>query len=136
MVNRNFLKGLCMEKKGNVVKENLIPVAKTIVVTAIVTIVLLMVLALLLLKAGLEDKTVLIGIGVIYFAANMAGGFIIGKVKEKRRFIWGIAVGVTYFLILSLVSFLVTGQVYQGDMPVIAGLLCCVGGGFVGGIIS
>ena len=125
-----------MEKKGNAIKENLIPVAKTIVVTAIVTIALLMVLALLLLKAGFEDKTVLIGIGVIYFAANMAGGFIIGKVKEKKRFIWGISVGITYFLVLSLVSFLVTGQVYQGDMPVIAGLLCCVGGGFLGGIIS
>lgn len=125
-----------MEKKGNAIKENIIPVAKTIVVTAIVTIAMLMILSLLLLKVGFEDKTVLIGIGVIYFAANMAGGFIIGKVKEKRRFIWGLAVGITYFLVLSLVSFLVTGQVYQGDMPVIAGLLCCVGGGFIGGIIS
>lgn len=125
-----------MEKKGNAIKENIIPVAKTIVVTAIVTIAMLMILALLLLKVGFEDKTVLIGIGIIYFAANMAGGFIIGKVKGKRRFIWGLAVGITYFLVLSLVSFLVTGQVYQGDMPVIAGLLCCVGGGFIGGIIS
>lgn len=125
-----------MDRKGNAVKENLIPIAKTIVVTAIVTIILLMILALILLKAGLEDKTVLIGIGIIYSAANMAGGFIIGRVKEKRRFVWGMAVGITYFLVLSLVSFLVTGQVYQGDMPVFAGLLCCVGGGFIGGIIS
>lgn len=125
-----------MDKNGNAIKQNLIPIAKTIVVTAIVTIGLLMILALLLLKAGFNDKMVLIGIGVIYFAANMAGGFIIGKVKEKRRFIWGIAVGATYFLVLSLVSFLVTGQVYQGEMPVVVGLLCCVGGGFVGGIIS
>lgn len=73
-----------MDKNGNAIKQNLIPIAKTILVTAIVTIALLMILALLLLKIGFNDKTVLIGIGVIYFAANMAGGFIIGKVKEKR----------------------------------------------------
>ena len=54
-----------MDKNGNAIKQNLIPIAKTIVVTAIVTIGLLMILALLLLKAGFNDKMVLIGIGVI-----------------------------------------------------------------------
>ncbi len=71
-----------MDKNGNAIKQNLIPIAKTIVVTAIVTIGLLMILALLLLKAGFNDKMVLIGLGVIYFAANMAGGFIVGKGKK------------------------------------------------------
>lgn len=125
-----------MEGKKYFIKEKILPVVKTVVAAAIVTVLLLMILALLLLKAGFLDKTVLIGIGIIYFIANVAGGFILGRVKEKKRYIWGIAEGFTYFLVLSLVSFLVTGQVYQGEMPVLAGLLCCIGGGFVGGIIS
>ncbi len=125
-----------MEGKKDSIKEKIIPVLKTIVAAAIVTVLLLMILALLLLKVGFSDKTVLIGIGIIYFIANMAGGFILGRVKEKKRFIWGMAEGFTYFLVLSVVSFLVTGHVYQGEMPVLAGLLCCVGGGFLGGIIS
>lgn len=125
-----------MEKNHPGVAKAALSVLKTVIAVVIVTIVLLLILAFLLYKLKFSDKIVLIGIGIIYFVANFVGGFIIGKVKEQRRFIWGIAVGVTYFFILGIVSFLITQTFFNNGVPGIIALGCCVGGGALGGMIS
>ena len=125
-----------MEKGKNVIREKVLPVAKTVAAAAVVTAVLLLILAFLLYKLKFSDNILMIGIGVIYFLANFAAGFIIGKVKEQKRFIWGMAVGASYFVILALVSFLVTQNLFQNGVPAPVGLICCVLGAALGGMVS
>lgn len=125
-----------MNKQENTIKSMVVPIVKTVIAVAAVTVIMLLILSLLLYKLKFGDKILLVGIGVIYFVSNLVGGFIIGKVKEQRRFLWGLAVGVTYFLVLTLVSFFVTGEIYQGSMMPVAGFLCCATGGMAGGMLS
>lgn len=125
-----------MERRENVVKDMVLPVIKTVAAVMIVTAVLLLILSFLLYKLRFSDNILLIGIGIIYFLANMAGGFIIGKVKEQKRFIWGMSVGFTYFVILAFVSFLVTQSLFGNGVPALIGFICCIMGGTFGGMIS
>lgn len=137
MHNLGFQKGrLIMEKREKLIRDLAMPIVKTVTVTVIVTILLLLILTLLLYKLKFSDNIVLIGIGIIYFVSNLAGGFIIGKVKEQKRFIWGMAVGITYFVVLCIVSFLVTQNFFQNGMSPAVAFLCCLLGGAVGGMIS
>ena len=125
-----------METREKILRNMAIPIIKTVIAMVIVTIILLLVLTLMLYKFKFSDNIVLIGIGIIYFISNFTGGFIIGKVKEQKRFVWGMAVGITYFAMLCIVSFLVTQSFFQNGMSPVLGLLCCVLGGAIGGMIS
>ncbi len=125
-----------MERRENIIRDTVLPVIKTVVAVVVVTIVLLFILTFLLYKLQFQDQTLLIGIGIIYFMANFVGGYIIGKVKQQKRFIWGIAVGFTYFIILAIVSILMTSGIFQNGVPAVIACICCVFGGALGGMIS
>lgn len=125
-----------MENKDNIVMKMVMPIIKTVVAVVIVTIVLLLILALMLYKLKFQDNVILICIGVIYFVANLIGGLIIGKVKMERKFIWGMVVGLTYFFVLGIVSFIVTQSFFSNGVPGIIALLSCAAGGTIGGMIS
>ncbi len=90
----------------------------------------------MLYKFKFQDNVILICIGVIYFVANLVGGLIIGKVKMERKFVWGMSVGLTYFFILGVVSFIITQSFFSNGIPGIIALLCCSAGGTIGGMIS
>ncbi len=124
-----------MDKKVNI-KDIVLPVLKTVLAVSIVTGVLLVIFAFLLYKFRFGDKVVDGGIITIYFLANLVGGLIIGKAKEQRKFIWGLVVGLTYFFILSVISFMVTGVFFANGVPAIVALLACSIGGTLGGMLS
>jgi len=75
-------------------------------------------------------------INVTYIVSTFMGGFFVGKKTEHRKFIWGLVVGVFYFIILMLVSLLMNrvGPLPIGSLItvfIITGL-----GGMLGGMIS
>ncbi len=109
---------------------------KALLAGYVVTGVLLMILALLLYKIDLDEQKVTMGIIATYVISTFAGGFIMGKLVEEQRFVWGLILGVIYFLLLFAVSFAVNHQLQSNGTNLITTLLLCAGGGMLGGMVS
>lgn len=117
-------------------KRNILQVLKAVIVVAVVTAVLLLLLAFLLFKFNLSDGLIMAGIIITYVVSNFAGGFIIGKVRGEKKFIWGIIVGLVFFVSLSVLSLIVTGELYGSGLRALGALAACVIGGMLGGMCS
>ena len=94
-----------MEAKeyGNVGKEA-IWFVKSLLCGYIVTGFLLLILALMLYKLGLSEQNVNAGIVLIYVISTFSAGFVLGKLAGKRKFLWGLFAGITYFVLLMLIT--------------------------------
>lgn len=117
-------------------KRNILQVLKAVVAVAAATAVLMLFLAFLLFKFNLSDGVITAGIFIIYILSNFLGGFIIGKVRGEKKFIWGIIVGLVFFVSLSILSFIVTGELYGSGLRALGALASCVAGGMAGGMCS
>ncbi len=102
----------------------------------IVSGLLLLLLALLLFQMDLSEEAVKIGIVVIYVISGVIGGFVMGKMMKEQKFLWGLAAGVLYFLILLVVSMLVKGGLEMEMVKVITTAILCGASGMAGGMIS
>ncbi len=124
-----------MEKKS-IDSGRVIFVLKCMLAAYLLTAGLLLLLALMLYRFGLSEKVVSICIIVIYIAVTFLAGVIAGKRAGERRFLWGLAMGCLYFLILTAVSFIVNRRV-DGDIGnLVTVFLLCAGSGMLGGMIS
>ena len=109
---------------------------KTLLFQYIITGVLLALLAFLLYKTGLGEKTVSIAIIVIYVAATLFGGWMVGKRMGNRRFMWGLLMGCGYFLLLTICSLIMGGENIQVGNSFWTTLMICACSGMLGGMIS
>ncbi len=126
------------EKKarGNGIEQNGIRVLKALLCAYVLTGILLLLLTGLLYKWNLDEGKVTAGIIVIYVVSTFIGGFVIGKMSGERKFLWGLAVGVLYFVLLLLVSFGLYHSLQGGTSDLVTTFLMCAGGGMLGGMLS
>ena len=117
-------------------ERKLMWVLKALLVSYVVTAILLMAMAGLLYKFDLNEKTVSAGIVGIYVLSTLVGGILIGKMARMRRFLWGIGIGVLYFLLLLLISLGIYHSLETEVAGVVSTLILCAGGGMIGGMIS
>lgn len=94
------------------------------------------ILALLLFKLQLPLQVVSVVVIILYILSTGAAGFLAGKKMQVHRFLWGLLMGVAYYLVLLIVSY-----VYHGEGTVVAQSLLttfflCTGGGMLGGMLS
>lgn len=86
--------------QGKLVKE----AGKAFFLSIIVTAVFLVIMAFLMLKTGIGEeiisKLMLIG----YIIAPASGGFFLGKKRKQARFLWGMLIGVLYFLVYMFIA--------------------------------
>lgn len=76
-----------------------------------VTGIFLLLLAFLLFQFDLGEKPVSRpGLMAVYILSCLLGGFMAGKIIRKDKYLWGILVGVFYYLLLITVSFAVKGK--------------------------
>lgn len=117
-------------------KKNTGSLIKTILAMYIVTGLLLVVLAFVVSKADKEEMVARIGVVAVYVISCMLGGYIIGKCKGKRKFIWGMLVGAIYAAILIGIGIIIG----MGSLPnLITGATAaaiCIASGMLGGMIS
>lgn len=111
-------------------------VLKALLLSYVVTGCLLLVLALLLYKLQLDEKAVSAGIVAIYVTATLVGGLVLGKVAKVRRFLWGLILGILYFVLLLLITLGVYRTLDGNGIHMATTFLLCAGGGMVGGMIS
>ena len=97
---------------------------------------LLLLLAFVLFRFEPGEGTAAAGIIFIYVASCLAGGFAAGKVMRKDRYLWGIVTGLSYYVLLLLVSFLAQGKWDMTLAHAATTFFMCLGGGALGGMLS
>lgn len=128
-----------MEKKTGGrrgIEQRAADMLKSLLCAYIVTGILLLILTLLLYKAGLSEENINAGIILTYVISTFSGGFVIGKLTSARKFLWGLLLGVVYFLLLTLISLGIYHSLQSDLMNLATTFLLCAGGGMLGGMIS
>ena len=124
-----------MDKK-NFYQKTIIRMLKSLLCAYFVTALLLLLLALLLFKFQLSESQVNIGITITYILSAFLAGFAEGKMMKTRKYLWGTAAGLLFFVLLALMS-LSVGQGFNGTSShFVTTLLLCLASGTLGGMVS
>lgn len=121
---------------GRAVFMKMKAILKSLLFSYAVTGVFLLFLAFLLFQFDLGEKPVSAGIVAVYILSCLLGGFMAGKILRKDKYLWGILVGVFYYLLLVTVSFVVKGKWDMSLMHALTTFFLCLGGGALGGMLS
>lgn len=101
-----------------------------------VTLILLLILALVLFKLEPSELVFKVWLIAVYVISGLFGGFLIGKRTKSQKFLWGLGIGLAYFVILFAVS-LILHRGLDGDlMHLFTTLVLCSASGTVGGMVS
>ena len=109
---------------------------KEIVASYIVTGISLLVLTFFMYKFELNEKIVSAAIVGIYVVSTLIGGMIIGKLTKSKRYLWGMVLGIVYFVLLLLITLGVYRTLNGDSVSIVTSLILCAGGGMTGGMIS
>jgi len=113
-----------------------IRIAKALLAAYILTGLMLLFLAGLLYRFRLDEGKIQIGVILIYILSCFLGGFLAGKMMKSRKFLWGVLLGLLYFLMITLVSLAVNRTLEDGSGSFVTTFLLCMGGGMLGGMLS
>lgn len=122
--------------KKDLYMEKAVFVIKCMLGAYILTAGLLLLLAFLLYRFGLSEKVVSISIIAVYIIVTFLTGLLAGKKEKRKKFLWGLAMGVLYFGILVAVSLVVNRGVEDIAGNMITVFFLCAGSGMLGGMIS
>lgn len=122
--------------KKEIYTQKVIFITKCMLAAYLLTAGLLLLLAFMLYRFGLSEKVVSVCIIAIYIAVTFLAGLLAGKRATKRRFLWGLAMGIAYYVILVIVSMIVNrgAQDIAGNMLTVFFLCAC--SGMLGGMLS
>ena len=109
---------------------------KSLLASYIVTGILLLVLTFFMYKFELNEKIVSAVIVGIYVVSTLIGGVIIGKLTKSKRYLWGMVLGILYFVLLLLITLGVYRTLNGDSVSIVTSLILCAGGGMTGGMIS
>lgn len=109
---------------------------KSLLASYIVTGILLLVLTFFMYKFELNEKIVSAAIVGIYVVSTLIGGMIIGKLTKSKRYLWGMVLGIIYFVLLLLITLGVYRTLNGESVSIVTSLILCAGGGMTGGMIS
>lgn len=109
---------------------------KSLLASYIVTGILLLVLTFFVYKFELNEKIVSAAIVGIYVVSTLIGGMIIGKLTKSKRYLWGMVLGIIYFVLLLLITLGVYRTLNGDSVSIVTSLILCAGGGMTGGMIS
>lgn len=115
---------------------NMIFLLKCLLFSYILTAGLLLLLALMLYRFSLQEKIVNICIILIYIAVTFFAGFICGKRIGNKKFLWGLLMGILYFVVLALVSLMVNRSLQDIASNLVTVFVLCGGSGMLGGMLS
>lgn len=116
--------------------EKTASVLKGLMVSFLLSVGMIFVLAFFLYKFSLPKTVIGVGVILIYIISTFAGGLILGKSMGRKKYLWGLALGTIYFLILMIVSLLVNGGFQNQPGNIILTLVLCAGSGMLGGMFG
>ncbi|MCI8517138.1 MAG: TIGR04086 family membrane protein [Hungatella sp.] len=89
-----------------------------------------------LYKFRLKESQVKIAVNSVYLLSCALAGFLMGKGLGRRRFFCGFLAGLSYFLILLAVSFVLNKGITSDTAQLLTTLAFCTGSGIIGGVSS
>lgn len=104
-------------------------------VSAVMTVVLIFLAALLIYLTDMGSGGIKISVFIIYILSALSGGWLAGHRIKYRKFLWGLAVGILYYLTVCMVSAL-SGGMSDGLTVRIPAVLICLGSGMLGGMLG
>lgn len=122
--------------KKELYMEKAVFIIKCMLGAYILTAGLLLLLAFILYRFGLSEKVVSVCIIAIYIVVTFLAGLLAGKQEGKRKFLWGLLMGVLYFGILTAVSLVVNKGLEDMAGNMLTVFFLCAGSGMLGGMVS
>lgn len=116
--------------------ERMVALLKCLLASYLITGVLLLTIAGLLYKFSLGETVIDICIIVVYCISSLLAGLFFSKGATSRRFIWGMAAGAAYFIIICVVSAVAEPDFNPISNSCITTLLICLGSGMMGGMLG
>ncbi|ROR25258.1 putative membrane protein (TIGR04086 family) [Mobilisporobacter senegalensis] len=117
-------------------KSKVFYIIRALLFSYILTIIILLILSLLVYKADISSGTIRIGIILSYILSTFLGGLIIGKGVGEKKYLWGMGVGILYFLLILIVSIVLNKSNFSGSASMITVFIMCTLGGTLGGMLS
>ena len=111
-------------------------VVKVLFAMYIVTGLILLLLTALLYKFDIGENVINLGVIAVYIISGFLGGFILGKVKKTRTFLWGMVIGGLYCLILCAASVLFEKGLGNDAGHFVTTFVLCVASGMAGGMLG
>lgn len=108
----------------------------TFLAMVILTALLLLIGAVLVYYVELSAQIAKLVITVVYILVGLSGGFMIGKLMKTRKFLWGIVIGLCYFVVLVLVSLGVNGAAAIDVIQMLITFVLLIASSMIGGMIS
>lgn len=109
---------------------------KGLLFSYIITAFILLILSFLMLKLDLSSMVISVGINFAYIVSAFIGGFFVGKKIEQRKFLWGLVMGVFYFIVLMLISLLMNRVTPLPMGSLFTVFIICGLSGMLGGMVS
>lgn len=116
--------------------ERLVALLKVLMAAYLVTGALLLIMSGLLYKFQISERAVEIGIIIVYIISSLLAGIFYSKGAQNRRFLWGMAAGAVYFLVICVISVVVEKDFEPLSNSCITTMLICLGSGMLGGMIG
>jgi putative membrane protein (TIGR04086 family) len=111
-------------------------ILKGLLLSYIITAFILLILAFLMLKLDLSGMIISGGINFAYIISAFAGGFLVGKKVEQKKFLWGLIMGVFYFVVVLLVSLMMNSVAPLSLGSLLTVFIISSLSGMLGGMIS
>ena len=109
---------------------------KSLLVAYGLTGVFLLILSFLVFRLDLGAAPVAAGIVAVYVVSCLAGGFMAGRLMRRDKYLWGLFVGLAYFLLLVFASFMAQRRWDMSFSHLITTFCMCLGGGALGGMLA
>lgn len=102
----------------------------------VISALILAVVSAFMLNGHMNSGFVGGGVIAAYVISSMVGGFCIGQIKGKQKFLWGALMGAGYFLVLLLVGNVVYHQGPVMNFQTVSSGIICVVSGMIGGMLA
>lgn len=109
---------------------------KGLLFSYIITAFILLLLSFLMLKLDLSSAVISGGINFSYIVSAFVGGFFVGKKLEQKKFMWGLLLGICYFVIVMLVSLMMNHGTALPLGSLLTVFIICGLSGMLGGMVS
>lgn len=117
-------------------KSVIIQMAKGVVFAYLISGICLVLLAFLMFQWDVPEGVVRGGIIFAYVFSCFLSGMVVSANHEGRRYLWGLAMGVLYYLILFAGSMIFNRAVFTQIPGIFPALFLCTFGGMLGGMLQ
>ena len=113
-----------------------IQMAKGVVLAYLISGICLLLLAFLMFQWDVAEGVVRGGIIFAYVFSCFLSGMVVSAHREGRKYLWGLAMGLLYYVILFAVSMILNRAVFTQIPGIFPALFLCAFGGMLGGMMQ